>query len=727
MATIDEIRAQYPQYSDLTDQQLADGLYQAHYSDMPRDQFDSKIGMSAINPPKEEPFADPMSGQILGYGPGPETPQHGGYIQDAAQFLSTAAAKAAGGLTDFVAGGPQGMIRNLLPGPFKDIANIENSTPKLPGVPAEPGRALTDAYYQSVIPEYKPQTDAGQIGMAVTSGAMAGAPFGILGGILGGLSGGAGGTAAELGAPDYVQALASVSPALLGKPGAALAKRMAPLPMRVARRLGSLMDSDAAVGAKDPAQIGTDLMQTDQPPWYAPKPLTLADVAGPAVQGEAERVAQLPQQSGSIARTALEGRAKGTASRMNADADVAMGNSDSAFNTTNALIANRKAAADPLYKAAYDEPGNQDIQSPTIDRILATPAGQQALGYARTRMQNRMEPLADADPDLTAQARETGQLPDASNNVRTPGVSKGLSLQTLQYVKESLDAMWRSSKSPMAPPELSSQSGELNNLRASLVSQLDKADATTQYFQSGPNKGQIKTPGQYAQARGIWSGDQSAIDAVDEGTQVFRKSPDQVQSEIGALDPGDQDMYRAGIKTAYKAMIGERGGTATANKLTKDDADFMRQKMSPAFANENDLDTFIKSADQESTMAATRNRLLGNSATNRRALQQHDAEGEGLAIPAGMAAAGLAHGDLLATLPLLKRGAATVQNFFHGNSPAFNAEMARQLFTMSPSANRAILARIAGAKQSMLSGSYAAPSILGGNAAQQSMLSGNAQ
>ena len=38
MPTIAEIRAQYPQYEDLSDAKLADGLYQKFYSDMPREE-----------------------------------------------------------------------------------------------------------------------------------------------------------------------------------------------------------------------------------------------------------------------------------------------------------------------------------------------------------------------------------------------------------------------------------------------------------------------------------------------------------------------------------------------------------------------------------------------------------------------------------------------------------------------------------------------------------------
>jgi hypothetical protein len=40
---IQEFRAQYPEYGDMPDQQLADSLYQKHYADMDRKEFDSKF------------------------------------------------------------------------------------------------------------------------------------------------------------------------------------------------------------------------------------------------------------------------------------------------------------------------------------------------------------------------------------------------------------------------------------------------------------------------------------------------------------------------------------------------------------------------------------------------------------------------------------------------------------------------------------------------------------
>jgi len=49
MPTLAEVRAQYPQYSDMSDADLAGALHSKFYSDMPREQFDAKIGFKSID------------------------------------------------------------------------------------------------------------------------------------------------------------------------------------------------------------------------------------------------------------------------------------------------------------------------------------------------------------------------------------------------------------------------------------------------------------------------------------------------------------------------------------------------------------------------------------------------------------------------------------------------------------------------------------------------------
>ena len=64
MPTIAEVRQQYPQYSDMSDDQLAGALHKKYYSDMPEDKFRQKIG---LQPPKET-IGGRIAGEALGAG-----------------------------------------------------------------------------------------------------------------------------------------------------------------------------------------------------------------------------------------------------------------------------------------------------------------------------------------------------------------------------------------------------------------------------------------------------------------------------------------------------------------------------------------------------------------------------------------------------------------------------------------------------------------------------------
>jgi hypothetical protein len=53
MATLAEISTQYPQYSDMSDADLAGALHAKFYSDMPVEEFNQKVGLTAA--PSEVP------------------------------------------------------------------------------------------------------------------------------------------------------------------------------------------------------------------------------------------------------------------------------------------------------------------------------------------------------------------------------------------------------------------------------------------------------------------------------------------------------------------------------------------------------------------------------------------------------------------------------------------------------------------------------------------------
>lgn len=84
MISMQEVRSKYPQYDDMSDEQFADAFHKKHYSDMPKNQFYEKLGLSqnsnsqpAINNPlpktEDRSFIDtlannPVTNTVIGAG-----------------------------------------------------------------------------------------------------------------------------------------------------------------------------------------------------------------------------------------------------------------------------------------------------------------------------------------------------------------------------------------------------------------------------------------------------------------------------------------------------------------------------------------------------------------------------------------------------------------------------------------------------------------------------------
>lgn len=58
MASLQEIRKAHPEYKDLSDKELADGMYRKYYSDMPRDEFYKKLNFT---PPEQPGFVEEVA------------------------------------------------------------------------------------------------------------------------------------------------------------------------------------------------------------------------------------------------------------------------------------------------------------------------------------------------------------------------------------------------------------------------------------------------------------------------------------------------------------------------------------------------------------------------------------------------------------------------------------------------------------------------------------------
>lgn len=112
MATLAEIRAQYPQYADMPDTALADALHKKFYADIPRADFDVKIGLTPAAPPqapipeKQQGFFDLLTSPFemgLSLAQKPRAEQ-AAFIAPTVEALSMVGGGALGGLGGSVPG-----------------------------------------------------------------------------------------------------------------------------------------------------------------------------------------------------------------------------------------------------------------------------------------------------------------------------------------------------------------------------------------------------------------------------------------------------------------------------------------------------------------------------------------------------------------------------------------------------------------------------------------------
>lgn len=158
MPTMQDVRAKFPQYNDMTDQQLADALHRKFYADMPYDQFAAKIGLATPQAVADGKTDKPVSwtdtaidaAKSLGTGVEQGVIGLAGMPADLGRYLGNAA----GNAVDWAMGVPAD----------QRAANAEKATALVNANPlaAPTTEGITKKVESVQGPMYKPQTVTGQ-------------------------------------------------------------------------------------------------------------------------------------------------------------------------------------------------------------------------------------------------------------------------------------------------------------------------------------------------------------------------------------------------------------------------------------------------------------------------------------------------------------------------------------------------------------------------------------
>lgn len=569
MATIAEIRAQYPQYQDLSDQQIADALHSKFYSDIPRSEFDAKIGLAPASTdlppagakPGSKAYADWAVAQARA---GKELPQ----ITKDLGFdnpYSDLQGKFIAGYTSAINGVP-------FVGPTL-LDWVQQARAGAAGVPVEAVERETRLSQEANPITSGVGTVTGAVGPLLPLGGVPvlGRALGMSGGLLsrvgfGGLSGAAisggdtlarGGSmedAAKSGAIGLgVGALAPLALAGGGKVVNAIMGKNAP---KSASSLGKALTEDGIEPASIPgklAALGPDAMLMD---------------LGPNLQTRAGALAAVPGSAQKTIRDAIEVRSApaAKAGRVAGDVGATVGQSADIDLLKQQIVAGQKAAADPLYEAVRYLPAS--TQGGNFAFVFNTPMGKEALKEGIKRA--------------------------ANDGVRFQ--AGGLTIGMVDYAKQALDDIAKEA-ARQGKDNLARQAG---NLARVLRTEADKV-----------------APG-YKAAREAFAGPAAVLEAVDAGTQIFAKdtTPAQLDRILTGMTAGERDAFLQGTRSYIESQLGNSINNARTLR------DMFRKGYNEAklrIALGDDIaDDLLKRIDREVLFGKTENVVAGNSETARR-------------------------------------------------------------------------------------------------------------
>lgn len=304
------------------------------------------------------------------------------------------------------------------------------------------------------------------------------------------------------------------------------------------------------------------------------------DVGGDTLRAEARRAANMApnarQELTDFVGDRFAGQGDRTADYITQLAARPNGAAPNAFITREQLKAAAQASVGPRYAPAMAK-GASGLTSPELDKLATAPAVQQALGSAKTEMQNRI-----------AAGRATGMY----------GPNGAPTLEYWDLVKRRLGDRIDTLKRTGA----NSEALDLDSLRVQLTKQLDNM-----------------VP-EYAAARGTAQGFFKANDALDAGEKFVRGKYDlnEAKAALGKMTPEERDLFAEGFASKFADVMRELPDRRNVlNAIAQSSA--ARQRLTIALGpnRARNLEGFLRI---EGVMDLAR-QALGNSTTARQLIE----------------------------------------------------------------------------------------------------------
>lgn len=306
---------------------------------------------------------------------------------------------------------------------------------------------------------------------------------------------------------------------------------------------------------------------------------------GPNLQRQAGALAATPGEAQQTVRSSIANRQAGAGTRISESLDNALGQPVDTMAVADDIIAQRSAAAKPLYEAAYAKPVpfTKELEE-TLKRPAVASALKNAQGMAANEGIPSQQWFANIADDGTVTIKN---VPD---------------VRQLDLTKRALDDKISSAMRGGN----NNEARILTQVRDKLVKQVDDA-----------------VP-EYAAARKAFSGPSGVLDAMDEGKSVFSKTltPNELRTRLLKMDDAQKEAFIQGGRASIADIMGTARNDALAARTTFSSG-YNKEKLQLLVGKEQ-ADKMLGALDAEAAFTKTRDVVTGNSETEARSAARQD-------------------------------------------------------------------------------------------------------
>lgn len=608
MPTIAEVRQKFPQYEDMSDEVLADALHQKFYADLPREEFNAKIGLAPQQ--TEAPTGDdnwlahPERGALSASVMGGSDVLSSGFGDELMGALATPIELGIGAFT----GEDDGKGLSRLSDAYvrardkarSNLSQGQEDHPVASTVGAIGGGvALGLGAAKAGLSPMANSAGAGlmgRVGAGLKEGAAYGGAYGF---------GSGEGLADSAGDAMAGAATGAVVGGAIPAIGAGVSKASKPIRDAVTAR----MNPSGYAARKVQERLGASGMSPQQAANRMERApgSNLADVSGSSMRDLLRTTTNVPGPARDRVTKQLTLRQMTQGDRLKGIIKDVFADPDGFITANKKLSQAWSEVGEDVYEPALTR---KVVWTDRLKRFTDEPIFQR--GLAQGAKIQRLESLAAGKPFDPRDYAIVG-----FNDAGDPIIGGVPNMRTLNVAKKGLDAIIGDMRHPLTG-KLTEEGRATDQVRRAFLAEIDRWNPD------------------YAKARQVWGGFAKVKEALNFGQKdALGMSPEAVSESFKAMSVSEKQAARIGIAEAMRKKIDAAG--YTNNALLRIFSN--RQNigvLKAAFPDQESFNTFRQSMFAEARKRASYDAVRGNSTTARQMADM--AEAGGLADGVGMAA-----------------------------------------------------------------------------------------